>query len=482
MNILRRTPIRCNSELLKSRFICTTLPPQQSSDSDRKHAHRTRLTNLLWRERYAIGMVNKAGVQVGSSIPSDTRPYNPSEKRMSESYCQVILPFRTDLHLREEYVNTFRGLRLGKILEDLDALAASIAYKHCHDGRSADLPPLTIVTASMDRMDLLNPLRPDLDLKLYGHVTYVGRSSMEVTIRVESLGDPKSLDPIDDSGEQIHLTQSPKWTPICLCKFTLVARDPSTHASAQVPTLNLTTAAEKRLFALGAESKKHKLEAARTDLSKQPPTPEERLLIHALYLEYQKYTDAKGDLNPALVPKNVTFEQDTRHQIVKICHPQERNIHSSIFGGFLMREAFELGYAVAMLYIKGRPWTVALDDIAFRKPVPIGSILHLTSQVEYAEGEPHATFQVSVTAEVISDIATGVKQVTNIFYFTFARGKEPGVQVRKMLPRTYGESMQYLQGKRRKERGQFYKKAQLDEFLSFSLADVPDEDDGVIRK
>lgn len=63
------------------------------------------------------------------------------------------------------------------LMLDIDR-SASIAYKHCHDGRRGYLP-LTIVTASVDRMDLLNPLRPDLDLKLHGHVTYVGRSSME---------------------------------------------------------------------------------------------------------------------------------------------------------------------------------------------------------------------------------------------------------------------------------------------------------------
>jgi len=62
-------------------------------------------------------------------------------------------------------------------MEDLDALAGAISYKHTDDGKT-DSSPLTIVTASVDRIDLLKPLGLS-DLRLSGHVTYVGYSSME---------------------------------------------------------------------------------------------------------------------------------------------------------------------------------------------------------------------------------------------------------------------------------------------------------------
>jgi acyl-coenzyme A thioesterase 9 len=72
--------------------------------------------------------------------------------------------------------------RLGKVLEDLDAMAGAISYKHCDDGKP-DSAPLTIVTASVDRIDFLKPwgIR---DLRLSGHVTYVGFSSMEGMITI----------------------------------------------------------------------------------------------------------------------------------------------------------------------------------------------------------------------------------------------------------------------------------------------------------
>lgn len=109
-------------------------------------------------------------------------------------------------------------------MEDFDAMAGSIAYKHCSPKivsnsnmeEFEDLPFL-IVTASVDRIDLLNPLRPDLDMKIYGHVTYVGSSSMEVTIRVESKGNPNKSSQIDSTSDI-----SEAWTPILICKFTMV--------------------------------------------------------------------------------------------------------------------------------------------------------------------------------------------------------------------------------------------------------------------
>jgi acyl-coenzyme A thioesterase 9 len=64
---------------------------------------------------------------------------------MIDSYVEEYLPFKSDPNVREEYLNAYGTIRIGKILEDLDALAGSIAYVHCDDGLD-DTPPLTIVT------------------------------------------------------------------------------------------------------------------------------------------------------------------------------------------------------------------------------------------------------------------------------------------------------------------------------------------------
>jgi acyl-coenzyme A thioesterase 9 len=299
---------------------------------------------------------------------------------------------------------------------------------------------------------------------------------MEVTIKVESLGDPSAMhrDTIDDSGKLLTKVdnggKNVEWTPLCLGRFTMVAKD-FEGKTVQVNPLLLHNDHEKELFQLGAKRKEQKLEAAKqNDLRKQQPNSVERDFLQGIYQELHQYEDGKGAFQKDRLPAGVVMMSDTILDNVKLCHPQERNIHSSIFGGFLMKEAFEIAYTNAMLFTKGRPYTVALDEIAFKKPVPIGSVLLLTSQVVYAEGPPHRTFQVEVTAEIIPDVRNdNEKVVTNVFNYTFASGKENDSSVPRVLPYSYGEFMQTLKAKRRRDIGIQMKKAQLEEFKKYKI-------------
>jgi acyl-coenzyme A thioesterase 9 len=51
-------------------------------------------------------------------------------KTPKDSFIEKILPFSKDKRLRNGYINHFGHLRVGLILEDLDRMAAAIAYKH----------------------------------------------------------------------------------------------------------------------------------------------------------------------------------------------------------------------------------------------------------------------------------------------------------------------------------------------------------------
>jgi acyl-coenzyme A thioesterase 9 len=55
--------------------------------------------------------------------------------------------------------------------------------QHCSDEDSTTRP-LLLVTASVDKMVLMKPIRVDTDLKIAGAVTYVGRSSIDIQIEV----------------------------------------------------------------------------------------------------------------------------------------------------------------------------------------------------------------------------------------------------------------------------------------------------------
>jgi len=90
---------------------------------------------------------------------------------------------------------------------DLDALSGVVAYKHTGEN-------VTTVTAAFDRISLTNSMDKVCDLELSGQVTYVGKSSMEISLQVKKLGDPSS-----ELGKDILLS----------CSCTMVSLDPVTR-------------------------------------------------------------------------------------------------------------------------------------------------------------------------------------------------------------------------------------------------------------
>ncbi|KAJ1909094.1 hypothetical protein IWQ60_011360 [Tieghemiomyces parasiticus] len=168
--------------------------------------------------------------------------------------------------------------------------------------------------------------------------------------------------------------------------------------------------------------------------------------MHQLYLESMEYTDHKFE--PERKPANVVWSDETKLQSITVTMPADRNIHNKIFGGYLMRLALELAYAEAQLFTRRIPQVWAIDDISFRKPVPIGCLLELTAQVTFSPGTDGGTFEVAVEIEVI-DPETRAKETANVFNLTF---KSPeGVAAPRIIPRTYADLIKYVEANRRYE-------------------------------
>ena len=73
------------------------------------------------------------------------------------------------------------------------------------------------------------------------------------------------------------------------------------------------------------------------------------------------------------------FIGDTKLEKTLIMHMQEKNIHGKIFGGYLMRESFEIAWLCAHLHANGDyPAIIHIDDINFLASVDIGSGLTFT--------------------------------------------------------------------------------------------------------
>lgn len=59
-------------------------------------------------------------------------------------------------------------------------------------------------------------------------------------------------------------------------------------------------------------------------------------------------------------------------------------MHGNVFGGYLMRQAFELGWLCAVRFLDGRrPHIYHIDDVLFSRPVQVGSILKIDAKVVY---------------------------------------------------------------------------------------------------
>uniref|UniRef100_A0A669EFY9 Acyl-CoA thioesterase 9, tandem duplicate 1 n=1 Tax=Oreochromis niloticus TaxID=8128 RepID=A0A669EFY9_ORENI len=326
-------------------------------------------------------------------------------KRMKDSYLEVHLPLGSEPQLREKYLTYHNTVRFGRILEDLDSLAVLISYSHTYNSE-LKRSPLSIVTALVDKIDMRqHVIYPDCDIKFTGHVTWVGKSSIEAKIHMSQVG-----------------------SVLTLFMF----------AGAFVNPLKPEGPEEERLFQEGEANKSRRVELSTASLLKVAPTQEERTVVHGLFLNTLD-TNTVSFRSRVLPPSSVWME-DAKLKGLEICHPQERNIFNRIFGGFLMRKAYELGWANACSYGGCRPSLVAVDDILFQKPVEIGSLLMLSSQVCYTQG---TYIQVRVHSEVF-DPLTRQHNTTNIFHFTFTSDRD----VPNIMPKTYGESMLYLDGKR----------------------------------
>ena len=77
-------------------------------------------------------------------------------RHMHDSYSQLEIPFSSSPEILDRYINSWGGIRTGKLMEHLDSLAGSIAYKHMLGPSVETIDKVGehgfyIVTAAVDR-------------------------------------------------------------------------------------------------------------------------------------------------------------------------------------------------------------------------------------------------------------------------------------------------------------------------------------------
>uniref|UniRef100_A0A6A7GC35 HotDog domain-containing protein n=1 Tax=Hirondellea gigas TaxID=1518452 RepID=A0A6A7GC35_9CRUS len=314
----------------------------------------------------------------------------------------------------------------------MDALAANIAHEHADDGNTCTVP-LHVVTATCDRIDFSQRFPMTDDLCMRGRVTWVGRSSLNVMIDIYNKANPEDR--------------------ILTAQFLMVCRDPTaTTSSVTVNSLLCETDEEKALFEQGAQAKIDRQERSKHSLTVSEPSGDEVREIHKFFIEKpdQVIRGAYSYFDQSKQSTDTVHMSDTSLESILMTQPQANNAQDKIFGGYLMRKAFELGRSSAYVFCGpgAKPFSISIDDIMFLQPVEIGSVIKFNSQVVYSAGSKSQVCSISVDTEILN-LKTGTSSKSNRFHFTFASAH---VQLRRVIPRTYEEAMDYLTGKRSVER------------------------------
>jgi len=334
---------------------------------------------------------------------------------------EQVLPLATDLDLRRRFMVVNEPLpgnmRFGLVLEVLDKLAEELALDYVR--RSA--PQAWVVTAAIDDIVLRTAADVTRDLALHARINWVGRSSMEVGIRAEHPGP-----------HPVHAAS---------CYFTMVARVGEGDAARSIAVEPLEYVSEIEQHRRDKAIKGRATQRQRLDMASQPPTRAEYDLLAKLH-SAQEQPDF-GQKGGRLAGKLTSMSWERMY-------PEQENVPSKIFGGYLVRRAYELATIQAEEIAPDRPVIVRVNRINFLQPVRIGDKLRFVSRIVHTG---RTSLCVEVAIERISrDRVT--KALSNTCVFTFVNVDDRMVPqpVPPVYPTTYAEDARWLEAHRRHER------------------------------
>lgn len=262
-------------------------------------------------------------------------------------------------------------------------------------------------------------MQPTDDIRLSGHVSWVGKSSVEVVVWLEQM-----------QHGQLH--------KITRAIFLMAARDATHTKAAYINSIKTTDEEETKIFAGGQLRKKHRILVRNQSLLKMIPTDEEQKIIHDLFIRTMHSNEIS--LLKHNLPKGCSWMKDAALTNVIFSQPENRNLHNKVFGGFLMRQATELSWALAYIFSKHQPQLKHISDINFHKPVEVNSLIRMQAHVVYTTMQ---FLQITVYAESYQ-AKTGGLNTTNEFHFTY----ELPELAMEVFPHTYHDAIMYLDGRR----------------------------------
>ena len=359
---------------------------------------------------------------MGSSLerefmaPKDTPIEGETVLTPHDTRYLFVLPFSTDPALERRFLATDRdvvgNIRFGKLLETLDKVAENTALAYVN----RYYPDARVVTAAIDSVVVRHPADTKHDLVFSARINHVGKSSVEVGIRIEHLG--------PGSGH------------VASAYFTMVARstEGGQGRSLMLPPLNYVLDIEKKRY----DKANKRRQAYRDSLAKaeEMPSLDEYLLLKSLH----KQQEAEGF--SGIRAGNLVLNSTQR------AYPEQENVPKTVFGGYLVRRAYELAALAAELVARDRVVPCQVNRINFNEPVLLGDHLKFTARVVY-------TGKTTITVQ--SDIERygregSDKALSNSCLFTF-RNVDSSMTpqpVPFIYPVTYAEDARFLNAYRQR--------------------------------
>jgi acyl-coenzyme A thioesterase 9 len=387
-------------------------------------SEKTPITISLWNKRKEYRereeLIKKSGLPVEAKTSK-----KPGDSRVDARY-----DFGCTAGLKELYIDSFGNVLMGKLLEDLDALAGNVAFFHCDD-EDPETSALSLVTAGVEKIKFERRGVPlDDDLIITGQVVYTGSSSLDVLIEAHVA--PSNANHDHDTAKVRLLDPATADTKVLSSVFTYVARNKETGKAAKVIALDMEgeeTSDYERAFFTEREAQAVLRKKIRTGEA----TPEKSLEL-TNELRWKMLEKGKSMTNmPALhAHNNSVLQQTTALENSFICEPQKSNTGGRVFGGFLINKAYMLAQANAYLFSGMQGTLTLVDKITFRRPVEISDLIRLRSRCTYSSNETPRRMVVQVTCDVVHP-EHGTSFQSNNFTFVFTCSDDAERINRKMI-------------------------------------------------
>ncbi|KAH8263239.1 hypothetical protein KR044_006436, partial [Drosophila immigrans] len=333
-------------------------------------------------------------------------------RRLRDSFTTAVVPISM-ISKRERYINHLARVRIGSLVEDLDLFAVWICHRHV---KVPKLPkgvplPYVFVTLLVDKVDFynFNKVNANVDIEFCGHVSWVGVSSLEITIYMRQLE------------RTINKTI-----------LMMVARNATNTGKAPVNELQPGNEAEQLCF---DDAVKRQKQRRRKSSIFRPSLDDEKLMLD-LFLRTSSMDIAQVE---PILPENCVWMSQSFQTTLIHPFPNNRNSENNIFGGYIMRNAVELTFMTASIYTQSSPMVECILDVAFMSPIKVNSFLKLTAYVVYT----FERFMQILTVVQVMDANTFEEVTTNTLNITLSAEQN----VKEVLPSSYQETLWYINGR-----------------------------------